>query len=287
MSRTARVSLWATALTLCAAPVMAEPLRALYSIRGGGLQVMQVEAVFEVDQPARYSIRAQWRTTGMARLFGGAQFSGGTEGRYTGTEARPSRYAVDGTWRGERRQTVVDYPGGQPVLRIRLPAENDEREPVPPGMLPGTIDQFSAVAQLSRMVATNGRCDGQVGIYEGVRLVQMQARTAGRDRLFPWSTAWTGEATRCAFTGRQVAGFKPDDDERAREPQEGTAWMAPPRPGAPPIPVRVEVPSRLFGSLTVYLMEVDGIPANALANIPGNSDGRSATGASPAIARAP
>lgn len=287
MSFSARMALCLAALAACSAPAVAEPLRAIYSIRGGGLQVMQVEAVFELDQPARYSIRAQWRTTGMARLFGGAEFSGGTEGRFVGGEARPTRYAVEGTWRGERRQTVLDYPGGQPVLRVRLPPDNDRREPVSEAMMRGTIDQFSAVAQLSRMIATNGRCDGQAGIYEGVRVVRMQARTAGRDRIFPWSTAWTGEATRCSFTGQQVAGFKADDDARVREPQEGTAWMASPRPGAPPIPVRVEVPSRLFGSLTVYLMEVDGVAANALASNAGSSDARSATGAPPAASRAP
>jgi hypothetical protein len=182
---------------------------------------------------------------------------------------------------------VLEYPGGQPVLRVRLPAENDGREPVPDTMTRGTIDQFSAVAQLSRMIATNGRCDGQAGIYEGVRLVRMQARTAGRDRIFPWSTAWNGEATRCSFTGRQVAGFKPDDEQRVREPQEGTAWMAAPRLGAPPIPVRVELPSRIFGSLTIYLMEVDGVAASALASSPGSSEGRSATGAAPAASRVP
>lgn len=287
MSLFTRTALCIAALAAASAPAAAEPLRAVYSIRGGGMQVMQVEAVFELDQPARYSIRAQWRTTGMARLFGGAEFSGGTEGRYVGSEARPVRYAVNGTWRGEQRQTVLEYPGGQPVLRVRLPADNDEREPVPEALMRGSIDQFSAVAQLSRMIATDGRCDGQASIYEGVRVVRMQARTASRDRIPAWSTSWTGEATRCTFVGRQIAGFKPDDDARVREPQEGTAWMAAPRPGAPPIPVRVEVPSRLFGSLTVYLMEVDGRPASALASSAGSSDGRSATLASPAASRVP
>jgi len=280
--------LWAAAIALAsAAPAAAEPLRAVYSVRGGGLQLMTVEALFDLDQPARYSIQAQWRTTGMARLFGGAQFSGGTEGRFAGTDARPTRYAVEGTWRGDRRQTVLEYPNGVPVLRIRLPVENDERQPVPEAQQRGTIDQFSAMAQLSRMVSTTGRCDGQASVYEGLRLVQMQVRTGGRDRIFPWSTSWSGEATRCSFVGRQVAGFKPDDDDRVREPQESTAWMASPRPGAPVIPVRVELPSRLFGSLTIYLMEVGNQPANAVSSNAGNAAGASATGAPPAAARAP
>ncbi len=257
---------------LCAA-AEAEPIRAVYSVRGGGLQVMQVEAVFDLDTPGRYAIRAQWRTTGLARLFGGAEFAGGVEGRWAGDEAKPSRYSVDGRWRGDARRTVLEYPAGQPVLRARLPLQDPEREPVPEVMTRGTVDQFSAVAQLTRLVAETGRCDGRASVFDGVRRVDMQARTAGRDRIFPWGTAWHGEALRCAFVGRQTAGFKLDegDAEREREPKEGIAWMAPPRPGDMPIPVRLEVPSRLFGSLTIYLVEVgSAVPARQAANSPAN-----------------
>jgi hypothetical protein len=276
------------ALMAFAAPAVAEPLRAVYSVRGGGMQLMQVEAVFDIDASARYSLRAQWRTTGMARLFGSAQFNGGTEGRWVGTEPHPIRYSVEGTWRGEHRRTVLEYPAGQPVLRARLPAEDLEREPVPEAMTRNTVDQLSAIARLVRLLAETGRCDGQASVYDGVRRVEMQARTAGRDRLFPWTTAWHGEATRCTFVGQQVAGFRRDDGGKAREPQEGTAWMAAPRPGDASIPVRLEIPSRLFGALTVYLMEAGPASAGSSASSSsGSSTGRSATGAPAAAARGP
>jgi hypothetical protein len=279
------IALLAIPLAALAAPAVAEPLRAVYSVRGGGVQVMQVEAVFDFDTPGRYSVRADWRSTGVARIFGSARFSAVSEGRLAGGEARPGRYVLDGAWRGEPRRVVLDYPGGQPVMRQRLPQEDPEREPVPPEMTRDTIDQLSATAQLIRMVAETGRCDGRASIYDGARRVEMQTRTAGRDRLFPWSTAWHGEATRCAFTGRQVAGFRRSDNgDRAREPQEGTAWLAPPRAGDPPIPVRLEIPSRWLGALSIYLMEVG--PA-AAASSAGSSDGRAATGAPSAAARGP
>jgi hypothetical protein len=243
-------------LALGASPAGAEPLRALYSVRGGGLQMMQVEVQFDLDTPGRYAIRANWRTTGVARMFSGAEFSAGTEGRWVGREARPQRYSISGTLRGEPRRTLIEYPAGQPVVRMRLPEADPEREPVPEPMTRGATDQFSAMAQLSRLIADTGRCDGVAAVFDGARLGQTRTRTVGRDRIFPWSTAWHGEALRCAFTAQQMAGFKHDDSERAREPQEGVAWMAAPRPGDMPIPVRLEVPSRLFGTLTIYLMEV-------------------------------
>ena len=264
-------------LALAALPAWsakAEPIRAVYSVRGGGLQVMRVEAVLDLDMAGRYSIRALWRTTGVARLFGGADFSGSAEGRWAGGAAQPVRYAVDGSWRGEPRRTVLEYPSGQPVMRIRLPESDPEREPVPEALRRGTMDQFSAIAQLTRVIAETGRCDGRASVFDGTRRVEMQARTVGRDRIFPWSTAWHGEALRCAFTGRQTAGFRRDasDAEREKEPKEGIAWMAPPRPGDVPIPVRLEVPSRLFGALTIYLMEVGpaALPSRQAANSAAN-----------------
>jgi len=285
----AAASLLAACGLLVAAPAAAEPLRALYSVRGGGLQMMQVEAVFDLDTPGRYSITAAWRTTGMARLFGGAEFSGGTEGRWVGNQARPQRYNVAGTMRGEARRTLMEYPAGQPVLRIRQADPDEQRDPVPEAQTRNTTDQFSAIAQLTRIIAETGRCDAQSVVYDGARRVEMQTRTAGRDRLFPWSTAWHGEALRCAFTGLQTAGFKRDDSERAREPQEGVAWMAPPRPGDMPIPVRLEIPSRLFGAMTIYLMEVGPAApaARAASSNAGSAAGASAAGAPSAASRGP
>ncbi|MDB5369936.1 MAG: hypothetical protein JWP20_1494 [Roseomonas sp.] len=285
----ARLALVLVLGPLATGPAWGEPLRAVYSVRGGGMQVMQVEVVFDLDTPGRYSIQAAWRTTGLARLFGAAQFSAGVEGRWAGGEARPLRYSVDGTYRGEARRTVMDYPTGQPVLRSRLPEHDPERDPVPESMMRNTIDQFTAIARLSRQLAETGRCDGQAAVFDGARRVDMRARTAGRDMLFPWSSAWHGEAVRCGFIGQQLAGFKHDDGDRAREPQEGTAWMAPPRPGDAPIPVRLEIPSRLFGAMTIYLMEVGPAmrAASNDASSAGNSAGRSATGAPAAASRGP
>jgi hypothetical protein len=277
------------ALGLMTSQACAEPLRALYAVRGGGLQVMQVEAVFDLDTPGRYAIRANWRTTGMARLFGGALFNGSVEGRLAGGQAQPLHYIVDGTWRGDAKRMVLDYPSGQPVIRQRLPERDPEREPVPEAMTRNTIDQFTAVARLVRLLAETGRCDGKAAVYDGARRVDMQSRTLGREVVPAWSSAWHGEAMRCGFIGRQLAGFKVDDSDREREPQEGFAWMAPPRPGDMPIPVRLELPSRIFGAMTVYLMEVGPVarPFSNDSSNAGSASGRSATGAPSAASRGP
>jgi len=247
-----------TLLGLLGFPVLAgaEPLRAVYGVQAAGMQVMQVEVLFDLSRPSHYRIESNLRFTGMAGWFSGGRQVNRVEGIWAGGTAQPIRFMGDGMWRGEPRRVVIDYTAGEPVLRVLVPSDDGEREPVPQAMQQGTIDSLSALAQLTRNLAETGRCEGSAAIFDGRRRADLRVRTLGRDHLPPWRDAWSGEAVRCGFTGRQVAGFRRGESAEVREPQEGTAWMASPRPGAPMLPVRVEIPSRWLGSLTGYLTEI-------------------------------
>jgi hypothetical protein len=268
-------------------PALSEPLRAVYGVQAAGLQVMQLEVVFDLAAPGRYSIESRSRFTGVASLFSGGGATSRVDGTWQDGQVAPQRFMVDGVWRGEPRRVVLDYPRGDPVLRQLLPAADPDREPVPSELRRNTIDSLSALAQLTRNLASSGRCEGRAAVFDGRRSAEFTARTLGRDILAPWRTAWHGEAIRCGFSGRQTGGFRRDDDAEARAPQEGMAWMARPFPGAPFLPVRVQMPGRWLGPLTGYLLEVDAAPARADASSGGNSAGRLATGASPAISGNP
>ncbi|WP_419896690.1 DUF3108 domain-containing protein [Roseomonas sp. USHLN139] len=245
-------------LSLLALPTLAraEPLRAVYAVQAAGLQVMRVEVIFDLDNPARYRIESSFRFTGMAGWFASGRQASRVEGVWAQNAARPVRYVGDGLWRGEPRQVVLEYPGNQPVARLMVPAEDPDREPVPEALQRGTVDSLTALAQLTRNLATTGRCEGRAAIFDGRRRADMAARTLGRDLLTAQGGSWGGEAVRCGFEARQLAGFKRDDGPEAREPQEGLAWMAAPLAGAPIIPVRVEMPGRWLGRLTALLVEV-------------------------------
>ncbi|WP_159995989.1 DUF3108 domain-containing protein [Roseomonas sp. 18066] len=245
-------------LSLLAVPALAraEPMRAVYSVQAAGVQVMRVEAIFDLDSPSRYRIESSFRFTGLAGWFAGGRQANRVDGVWVDNAARPVRYVGDGLWRGEPRQTVLEYRDNQPVARVMIPAEDPDREPVPEALQRGTVDSLTALAQLTRNLATTGRCEGRAAIFDGRRRADMAARTLGRDRLTPQSGSWGGEAVRCGFEARQLAGFKRDDGPDAREPQEGLAWMAAPLAGGPIIPVRVEMPGRWLGRLTALLVEV-------------------------------
>ena len=118
-----------------------------------------------------------------------------------------------------------------------------------------TIDTLSAMASLINQVNTTGRCEGKATTFDGRRLAQLEARTAGEQVLERTGRSnFAGKALRCDFVGRQLAGFNLDDDrERLQRPQSGTAWFAAVTPGGPKIPVRVAFQTRWFGEATMYV----------------------------------
>jgi hypothetical protein len=240
-------------LALAPAPAGAEPLLARYEIRAGGITIMQVEAVLDLDGPG-YRILTRLQTTGLAGLFLDGQQTALAEGIWNGAEPVPLAFRQEGRWRGNPRRVAIDYAQpGQPRLSAVDPPNAAEREIVPEGLRRGTVDGLSALAKLARNVALTGRCDGEAAVFDGRRRADYRVRTGGVERLAA-EGAFGGEALRCAFEAQILAGFRHSEDpEEARQPQFGTAWLARVLPGGPPLPVRIEVPSRWFGTIRVVL----------------------------------
>ncbi|MCB4823031.1 DUF3108 domain-containing protein [Roseicella aerolata] len=243
-------------LALASPGAHAEPLLARYEVRFAGLHVMDVEAVLDLEGH-RYRVTTRTRTTGLAGVFSRSDQVTLVEGAWRGAEPLPARYRAEGTWRGDRREVAMDWVApGQPVLRRLEPPREPEREPVPEALQRGTMDTLSAMAKLTRTVALTGRCEGGAAVYDGRRRADITAWTDGVQRL-PQNAHFGGEALRCGFESRLLAGARLDrDPEEAKKPQPATAWIGRPLPDRPPIPVRIEVPTRWFGHVRVVLAGV-------------------------------
>ncbi len=250
-------------LLLAAAPAAAQPMRAIYEVYAAGMTVLQVEAEIEVT-PAGYRMATALRTRGMVATFVPGEQATRVTGAWAGNRAMPSDYRSEGVWRGTARRTVLGWTGTDPSRVELLPADSDEHEPVPREQQTGTMDSLSALAFLSRAVQTSGRCEGEAAVFDGRRRSNYSARTIGQERIAPWRGAWHGEALRCGFEGRMIAGFRRDQPrERAATPQLGTVWIAVPYAGAPPIPVRVEMVNRWIGTATAVLLRAEPITTPA------------------------
>ena len=249
-------------------PAGAETLLARYEVQAGGFAVLRVEAAFELDGP-RYRVRARLRTAGLGGLLSSGDQMTSVEGTWRGAEPVPDRYRMDGNWRGGRRRVAIDYaPGGLPLLRQIEPPNEADREAVPEALLRDTMDVLSALAKLTRLVALTGRCDTAAAVYDGRRRVDYQVRTEGLERL-PREGGFGGEALRCGVESRLLAGHRGDQDPvEARQPLPATAWMATVAPARQPLPVRVELASRWFGSVRVVLLGVEA----GVASVPSGQD---------------
>jgi hypothetical protein len=227
---------------------------AQYRVFAAGMPVLDIEARVELGAES-YRLSARMRTRGLVALAAPGEHVSEATGWLRGTEALPWRYLSEGIWRGRPRRLALDWHGVEPVLRLHDPPGPGEHEPVPAELRRGTLDALSALVRLARIVAATGRCEAAAAVYDGRRRMDYVLHTAGRDVLPPWRDAWAGEALRCGFEGRQVAGFRRDRDagEQAR-PQRGEAWVAPLVPGGPHVPVRLSLPTPWLGTVEAYLV---------------------------------
>lgn len=242
------------ALMLVPAAVRAETVTAHYAAYAAGLNVIVMDATFELT-PAQYRLQLDYRTTGTFGVFVRSQQSTIVQGIFAAGRAAPRRFASSGLLRGEQRVTEIDYRDGQPVVRQLVPPSAKERETVPVEQQRGTIDTLSAMAQLLSQVSRTGRCDGMVQTFDGRRLASLRSWTVGMTPIPASSvSSFSGPALHCEFEGRQLGGFMLDEDrERLQQPQRGSAWFAAVSPGGPMLPVRISFHTRWFGDATMYL----------------------------------
>ncbi len=234
-----------------------QPVVATYEVYAGGMTVLQLEARFDLSA-AGYRVETRLRTRGMAATFVPGEQVTQVSGTWSGAVPVPRRYVTEGTWRGRPRRIAMEWQAGEPRVLELTPPETEEREAVPPTLRRDTVDVLSALALVARSVERGGGCDVAAPVFDGRRRSEYRARTERREVIPAWRSAWSGEALRCTFEGRVTAGFRLDQDRaQAAQPTGGTAWLASPYPGAPPIPVRIEIPNRWVGQATAVLLRAE------------------------------
>ena len=94
-------------LMLVPAAVRAETVTAHYAAYAAGLNVIAMDAVFELT-PAQYRVQLDYRTTGTFGVFVRSQQSTIVQGAFVAGRAEPRRFASSGLLRGEQRVTEID-----------------------------------------------------------------------------------------------------------------------------------------------------------------------------------
>jgi hypothetical protein len=244
-------------LILACAPAGISPARAVeavYQVTQTGIAVVEITAQFEA-RPDGYWMRSVSRAIGIGRLFAPHEIRSEVEGAWRAEGVAPQRFQAEGNWRGDARRTVMLYREGMPQALELQPPEGATNEPVPLPARRGAIDGLSAFALMSRTVAQTGRCDLTGPIFDGRRRLDWSSRTIGSARVT--HAGKEIESLQCGLESRLVAGVRHGDDPaRATQPRPATAWLATVDHRLPPIPIRVEFPSTIFGTMRMELQRI-------------------------------
>ena len=241
-----------------APPWEARAARLTYTLHVLGMPAM--EAGLSVDlTPEAYQLAVRFHTIGPAAvLFRGHQDQRAL-GVFTGGRIMPRDYVSTGTWRGQDRATRLSWRDDVPAVTAMTPPDDQERDPVPPALLPRTVDPLSVIAELLRVIAETGRCDGGARTFDGRRVVVFAVKTMGEEDIPPSPRSrFAGRALRCDFTNEVVAGLRRGAERKTEtEPRRGTVWLAGLAPGGRKLPVRGTMETRLIGDATMYLTAVE------------------------------
>ena len=228
----------------------AESWRASYQITAAGVTVMEAEVTFDLGQDgAPYSIESRVRSRGLASLLFRGEQSSRSAGVLQGATLRPRQHESQGNWRGTPRRTVLTYaPDGLARIDLLEPVQDVERAPVRDEERRGALDTLSAIIRLTQQVRRTGRCDVQARTFDGRRLTQFDVTTD------PIMRVSDNGLLRCLVESRPLGGFALDRPvEEATRPTQSVLLYGVPQPGAPAIPVRIEVASRWWGTIQATL----------------------------------
>ena len=247
------------ALLLAAFPAAAQPsapVQLRFAGYAAGMELFSIQAELAIT-PESYRVQVSYALTGVVGALFHAASSTRVDGRFQDGRPVPRELFSTGHVRGQPRVTQIDWRDGNPLVLQLVPPVEKDRDPVPAAEQAHTIDALSAMAALVRTVDATGRCEGRSTTFDGRRLTELTASTAGEEVLPQTGrSSFQGPALRCDIEGRLLAGFQHDSGEAmTREPMRGSAWFAPLTPGGLAVPVRIRFENRRFGDATIYLAQ--------------------------------
>lgn len=258
--------LWVVLLTAGLAPngrAYAEPLDLHYDASVVGLPVVSLD--FHVEEgDGLYRIHGDAATEGIANILFHFHMIVQSEGGIAGGVLSPSVADTVSLRRSGRREIRLDYhDGAVKTSLIPTPSEAD-RETLPADTA-NTFNPLAAILSAAHQFAATGRCDMRIKIFDGHRRYDWVFSDLGEETID--SGAFSGKARHCTLVMEHGHGM-PYYPEVQDAPSENPAnhhnpadvWLAPPRPGADPLPVRLKFHSA-WGGATIRLAAIG--PAEA------------------------
>lgn len=229
-----------------------------YEVHAGGFIV--ADSKFHLDLgPNRFEAGVVIRPRGLAALLKEFRLHSQAEGLRNRAGMEPLRYSSE-YWKDDRRRrwVEIDYAANAiPRVEAMPPADEDERVEVPEALLVDSLDPMSAALALSEQIERNGRCEGELDVYDGRRLFRLQLSHLGFVEV---EAAYKGNepvpSMKCQLKIAKVTGFEDKERESNRFPDTITLYLTPLAADGLWLPVRLEA-KHFLGTLVVRLVSVE------------------------------
>lgn len=244
-----------------------------YAIYVGGFETIRVS--FHTSLTAStYKMKMAMDGQGILDWWFSMKMSAFSEGRLAQGTYLPVRAGADSTWNGEDRKIRLSYIKGEaPIAVIKPPAEDDDRDEVPPALRMNSRDLAAAVlaglSQLTGKFDKSNGCDAREAVFDGRRRYDLVMAPLGKEKLEPSNySAFSGPALRCTVKIDKIAGFKRKPKRsKWRTSDDATLWVGQVFAKFPPVPVRIDMDT-LLGAVRVHLVRAtlkDGSETRSLA----------------------
>lgn len=224
-----------------ASPARAETYRLRYEAAVLGVVVLGTANYEVAATPTRYAVRANLRTSGLARLFDQTEITAASAGTVSGGAITWSRYDISHAYANKFRRIQLNRARGGVNAQITPGYGNMGQPPASAAQMSGSYDPLTGVFALGRQVGIARACRGSVLVFDGRQHYRLAVSPRGQGDFS--GGGYNGPALNCQFRYEPIAGFSANFD-RSRVPA-ADAWFA--LPGEPGFaaPLRLTVPTPL------------------------------------------
>ncbi|MGE0742027.1 MAG: DUF3108 domain-containing protein [Hyphomonadaceae bacterium] len=235
------LSVLAFAVCFFAAPARAETYRLNYEAAVLGVVVLGTASYEITATPSRYAVRANLRTSGLARLFDQTEISATSTGSVSGGAITWSQYDISHSYSSKFRRIQMTRGSNGVNAEINPSYGNMGSPAASTAQQRGSYDPLTALFALGRQIGVSRSCQGSVLVFDGRQHYRLavSARSQGTFN----GGGYNGPALSCNFRYEPIAGFS-DSFDRSNIPT-AEAWFALPEQPGFAAPLRFTVPTPL------------------------------------------
>jgi hypothetical protein len=251
------------------------PIFITYDIYVGGFHLVQTRVWFE-EQKNDYHVVVKAGTHGFWGWLIPWETTLDAYGFIKGDRLEPKEFYSHDEWGHKLRITKIHYNAkGDAVPEFDPPNHDENREIVTPEERKNSLDPVTALLQMLAHVAVQKSCAIPVPVFDGKRRFDITGRDEGTGVTEGEEYGvYSGNARLCGADFKMISGewkdrehanfWKKTETEAGRDPF--LIWLAPPAPGLPEMPVRLESGS-VAGLVVVHLASWKYVTAEEIKSV--------------------